>query len=127
MKRLEEIEARVNAATPGPWEWEDTERQRWGVTAKGLVANKGDVIHADDFYLDGKERDLDFISHSRDDIPFLLDKLKRAQEIIQYGRDACDCGCQCGYYDATDTEGNAVLSTCFQCASADFLKEMRNE
>lgn len=67
MNRIEEIKARCEAATKGPW-IKINDQLRHGVTA-GLIG----VIHVYD-------EDADFIAHSREDIPFLLAELDRLTE-----------------------------------------------
>ena len=66
MTRDSEIEARVEAATPGPWK----------AAAYGdIFADRGGIVAKT--YLDGDD---DFIAHVREDIPYLLAELKEARE-----------------------------------------------
>lgn len=84
-KKLKEIEEREKKATPGPWELDVPMVKEWGVTAKGIISAKGDdVIHADDFYLDAKERDFDFILNARTDILWLLNRLQTALISLEF-------------------------------------------
>jgi hypothetical protein len=82
---VEAIEARCEAATPGPWEW--SERRQW-LTGPDYA----DVIEPDDvdcgswcqggsskIRWDRPEADADFIAHARSDIPALLTALSESQ------------------------------------------------
>ena len=40
MNRLNEIEARANAATEGPWEWEGDAKAEWEEGANSLVPSR---------------------------------------------------------------------------------------
>ena len=40
MNRLNEIEARANAATEGPWEWEGEAKAEWEIGANSLVPSR---------------------------------------------------------------------------------------
>ena len=69
-KYLEEIKARHEAATPGPWE---------------LSRDAGIYIDRDEDYCIcgiGNEPDAEFIAHSRTDIPALLAEVERLQKAI---------------------------------------------
>lgn len=69
--RLEEIRARLNAATPGPW------RTSWRGIDPDVVSIEGGICHAEDCDCDGPdlvlaEADAAFIAHAPEDIAFLL-------------------------------------------------------
>ena len=75
MKRLDEIEARANAATEGPWE----EGERCVFTLGGAPVVSDDVVH----YVHGMAgegvchvEDAEFISHARTDVPALVAALR---------------------------------------------------
>ena len=72
MSRIEEIKARVEAATPGPWEFSEPNL---------IVAGDpddpgwwGEVASVSDSYFNNTV-DADFIAHARADVPYLLDEL----------------------------------------------------
>ena len=70
-EELGEIEARLNAATPGPWrsfiEGRDHTR------GSSFIRTQGDDIE-----LSGAtDADQDFIAHARQDIALLLDEVRR--------------------------------------------------
>lgn len=78
MDRLDEIEARCNAATPGEWvHWvHDGPR---GTIFRHCISPEhkpNKMICAD---IDNS-KDLEFIAHSREDVPFLLDEVRRLRE-----------------------------------------------
>lgn len=76
--RLQEIEARADAATEGPWYKEDVSerdvrRTGWGVCIRGtwnMVLESVDP---------NNEHDADFIAHARTDIPVLIAEIRRLQ------------------------------------------------
>lgn len=85
MKRLDEILARCEAATPGPWE---------STSSLPVYAVSGptyDVVSATGreyrrrFGWHGCEfEDAEFISHSRTDLPLVVQALKKAVAMLQY-------------------------------------------
>jgi hypothetical protein len=84
-KRLEEIEARAKAATPGPWVREDdwmcevnAELRELGVdhvTYENVVKL---VAGLERICFNGSD-DADFIAHAREDVPWLLSQLAQVQ------------------------------------------------
>ena len=73
MDRIAEIRARLEAATPGPWEavkWEDYDHMN------GYVETWD--VEGPDHDGDGNgQQDAEFIAHARDDVPFLLAEIER--------------------------------------------------
>lgn len=67
MTRLEEIKARADAATPGPWDNETD----WEYVCP---SNEGE--DAPPICGDCNRRDSTFIAHARADIPWLLESVK---------------------------------------------------
>ena len=83
-ERLAEIEARCEAATPGPWEWDDeAECMRHGskpvMMAMWYYDKCGEVVVSLDVY----DADAEFTAHARQDIPALLDEVKRLREQLK--------------------------------------------
>ena len=79
MKRLDEIEARANAATEGPWEWEGEAKAEWEEGANSLVPSRrpdDPVLYGYGYDASGIEvknpADAEFISHARTDVPALV-------------------------------------------------------
>ena len=86
MPRLDEIRARCDAATDGPW--------KWGGPAHGNDGNLPHLrdLHGNDLcdfgsagaYIDygtpPSAEDAAFIAHSREDVPWLLEQLDDARE-----------------------------------------------
>ena len=72
-KRLAEIRARVEAATPGPWEVDDKYSDKFVVCELDEYVAVSASADAD-IGLDGGP-DAEFIAHARRDIPDLLDDL----------------------------------------------------
>lgn len=88
---LEAIEARANAASPGPWitsnpenafkNWpigffslgrdEEAKPSNWAITT--------DHIHASQMVSGGAKEDAEFISHARQDIPALITSIRRLE------------------------------------------------
>ena len=80
MKRLDEIEARANAATEGPWE----EGERCVFTLDGAPVVSDDMVH----YAHGMAgegvchgEDAEFIAHARQDVPALVAALRAVLEL----------------------------------------------
>lgn len=84
---IEAIRARIEAATPGPWEWNKSRFYNGysGITGKDNAevlfpnhCNDGDDGAAwfEDFPNDA---DRDFIAHAREDIPTLIAEIERLQ------------------------------------------------
>jgi hypothetical protein len=68
-ERLEEIRAREEKATPGPWDsWRIDPSNAWSKWSFGNTQ-----VNPDDLY----KPDAEFIAHAREDIPFLLDEIER--------------------------------------------------
>ena len=79
--RLDEIEARANAAREVPWEWHVTEDRRWTY----VTGANGTVIEhmADD-------DDADFIVHARTDVPALVAALRAVLDLHREARNDVD-------------------------------------
>lgn len=86
MSRLDEIEARANAATRGPWEWyadalfsqtghEPDWDPKWD--DPGEFAR---IIETDGGEYPPRDNDRAFIAHAREDIPWLLAEVGRLQK-----------------------------------------------
>lgn len=69
--RLAEIRARLNAATPGPWEWRE-----WSCGDEAITGpdNTGFVVNVDEAT---PHADADLIAHAPADIAWLLDEVER--------------------------------------------------
>lgn len=80
MNRIDEIKARCEAATPGPWETEGAKLNRAVIGGKVELLNwVGDSL----FY---SKDDFAFIAAAREDIPFLLamvDTLQAGQKMME--------------------------------------------
>ena len=88
MKRLNEIKARAEAATPGPWEADGTGEvsQHWSRPKPWETVVGTDVACMSYCYggsAKGVERDEDaeFIAHARTDVPALLDALQSVLDL----------------------------------------------
>jgi hypothetical protein len=80
MTRLDEIEARAAAATPGPWVGDEFEMT--APKAPTFQAGNVKLVWADDYHMN--EWDAEFIKHAREDIPWLLAKLKECEAALEY-------------------------------------------
>lgn len=86
-KRIKEIRARCDSATPGPWEEEKYyhgEPYEQYIKSAAVIANKGEsayTITRND-WSNPVEADLDFIAHAREDIPYLLREIDRLRQWI---------------------------------------------
>ena len=74
LKRLNEIEARANAATKGPWEL-------WNANSHCVVAEDEDGFKHD-LWAFHNPANFAFIAHARTDIPLLLAVAKCAARLV---------------------------------------------
>ncbi|WP_322076694.1 hypothetical protein [Burkholderia cepacia] len=80
-EKLNEIEARCKAATPGPWvsyvEGRDHE------SGSNFIMTGPEGRRSDDIELSGATiADQDFIAHARQDIPLLVAEIRRLREML---------------------------------------------
>ena len=92
MTRLDEIEARTNAATPGPWEAGCNDRHVLYVTTENeeFCAEYGPELYdSQGFFSDA---DTEFIAHARTDVPALVAVARYA--LSQHSKDEAhnECG-----------------------------------
>lgn len=86
-QQLQEIEARANATTPGPWE---IERNSSG-WIDGIRAPNGDEIVKTDFGVYPPERpDAEFIAHARTDVPKLLAEVRMLKYYLEASQEALE-------------------------------------
>ena len=90
MNRLDEIEARANAATEGPWEWEGEAKAEWELGANSLVPSRrpdDPVLYGYGYDASGIEvktpADAEFIAHARTDVPWLLEQVERRDKALE--------------------------------------------
>ena len=72
MSRLNEIEARANAATEGPWEWDPQD---------GWLGTEDEVTVGWKWGTLTQEGDGQFIAHARTDVPALVAALRAVLEL----------------------------------------------
>lgn len=90
MNRLDGIEARANAATEGPWEWEGEAKAEWEIGANSLVPSRrpdDPVLYGYGYDASGIEvktpADAEFIAHARTDVPWLLEQVDRRDKALE--------------------------------------------
>ena len=90
MNRLDKIEARANAATEGPWEWEGEAKAEWEEGANSLVPSRrpdDPVLYGYGYDASGIEvktpADAEFIAHARTDVPWLLEQVERRDKALE--------------------------------------------
>ncbi len=81
---LDEIRARCEAATPGPWKYMVEGRDNTSGDSFIMRGTKGD--RHSDLYLNangkpGTDADCDFVAGARQDIPRLLDEIERLRRV----------------------------------------------
>lgn len=80
-QRLDQIRARVDQATPGPWRVENprnVSNDYGSSSCDGITAASGrELIITDSGYYPPGVADAEFIAHAREDIPFLLAEIDR--------------------------------------------------
>lgn len=95
-ERLSEIRGRLERATEGPWQgWSFKERQEDNISIHGaprkyrhiqiMNRDSSDVIVGNSNSIDHPNimNDSDFIAHSREDVPWLLDRLQNAEDRVE--------------------------------------------
>ena len=91
-ERIKQIQERADAATGGKWWWKSELGYLLGLQAtrispwKWVITWKGDGIKNEGLLI--SEEDMAFISHAREDIPWLLSRLSEVEEL----RKQLDCG-----------------------------------
>lgn len=101
MSRLDQIEARANAATPGPWEAGCNDRRMYHVVTENeeFCQTYGPELYdSQGFFSDD---DTEFIAHARTDVPALVASLKKVLELhqettISLGHGLLQRQCVCG-------------------------------
>ena len=76
---IEAIEARVNAAAPGPWVYVDNGFDGYIMSASEYLIVGGEPAEG---RIEPDDPNADFIAHSREDIPALLAEVKRLTDEI---------------------------------------------
>ena len=91
MNRLDKIEARTNAATEGPWEWDGESNEPWPAGDNSLRSVSGAkddlVLYAwgyDAYGIEAaRDADAEFIAHARTDVPWLLEQVKLRDKALE--------------------------------------------
>ena len=83
---IKEIKERAEKATPGPWWWSRQFLTYYGVETFSLIGDGGFGVLSCDGEANSPQRchadDAPFISHSRADIPALVDWIERAAFVL---------------------------------------------
>ncbi len=77
-KREQEIQARLESASEGPWEV--GHEPQLNMVAECGDTNNGQPVYIFAYHLASVENDAEFIVHSPDDIRYLLGQLERVRE-----------------------------------------------
>lgn len=114
MNRLNEIEARANAATPGPWEAGCNDRHVLYVTTENeeFCAEHGPELYdSQGFFSDD---DTEFIAHARTDVPALVAALRAvlAVHAPDYTYPDCPKCSECSDLASTEARRFVVLWPC---------------
>ena len=102
MNRLDKIEARTNAATEGPWEWDGESNEPWPAGDNSLRSVSGAkddlVLYAwgyDAYGIEAaRDADAEFIAHARTDVPDMAAALRAVLKLHKHhaGRGGEHCG-----------------------------------
>ena len=121
MNRLNEIEARANAATEGPWEWEGEAKAEWEIGANSLVPSRrpdDPVLYGYGYDASGIEvktpADAEFIAHARTDMPDMAAALRAVLAVHSpdYTYPECPKCSECSDIASTETRKFVVLWPC---------------
>jgi hypothetical protein len=94
MSRLDEIKERERKATKGEWKFIPG---LWNVGYETGHSDGSIITEDDGWYIATMENapeqaeNADFIAHSKEDIPWLIERLEEAREIIADRSDKCAC------------------------------------
>lgn len=87
---IKDIKQRYEKSTPGEWKWEETEDQKnheeWGNLGKILCVDNEKILGAfgyDCSFVEVSKTDADFIAHAHQDIPLLLEAIKKLNRRLQ--------------------------------------------
>ena len=111
--RLDEIQARLDAATPGPWaNYGNLGHEVYAVNAHedeepGYIA---EVVH--------REPDAHFISNAPGDVAFLLAELRKAHEALARVSDWAGRN-KTGYYDEAQDDVVQIIRAAVAAANVD--------
>jgi hypothetical protein len=79
LQRIYEIESRAHAATPGPWQ--SFLESGGGLGGCSVISVRSDEYAPDIYVWRGSQiapdADIEFIAHAREDVPMLIDEVKR--------------------------------------------------
>ncbi len=107
---LDKLEAEVNAATPGPWEWDSRDNMVAGFY-------KDSIIETDSGVYGPEEQDRVFIASAREAVPALIAELRAAREVVlkaaMFGYGGCGCSIRpshqpCGLHEALNHYSRVV-------------------
>jgi hypothetical protein len=112
-QQLAEIEARLKAATPGPWEAATTARSVYGTPIHGPFGSRGRPDEGP--HIANAFSDAEFIAHAPADVTVLVEAVKALAALKDYSRHRAGCAnpgwpCDCGYSDVA-RRAAAVLGT----------------
>lgn len=111
---LTDIEARVNAATPGPWE-----AVGWDVRTKITADDQRGYLIAScqpSAFPENGARNAEFLSHTREDVPALIAEVRRlqsenARQALLLGEASATVRCdECGEHASL-----VLVKQCFYC------------
>lgn len=82
--RLDEIEARANAATPGPWKYgvNKYKENSWSVKTDGPLSSKRVIYYVNDPEDDQEHVDATFLAAARSDVPALVAEIRRLDDLL---------------------------------------------
>lgn len=84
MSRLDEIQARLDAATPGPWWGGGSNRRKDSIALVGRRSDRGTGNAIAVLNGVGMDRvaDAEFIAHAREDMPALVEFARRVEAVL---------------------------------------------
>ncbi|WP_433959328.1 hypothetical protein [Cytobacillus horneckiae] len=88
--KIEGIKERANNATVGPWKWEEPDDNTWSTEMPMILNDSGELIlnfgDSEQYYptegVPPDDKDAQFIIHAREDIPYLVEYIKKQQQEI---------------------------------------------
>ena len=138
-ERLDEIEARANAATPGPWEWHPYMGSGATLAKPNHPFHELNILKTTDDW-PPVAADAEFIAAARTDVPALLAEVRRLQAAVErvrvlhvpfriYGECECEDTTTPGHVDIEEVgiTCNLLYTACRECCTSGAVYRYQTE
>jgi hypothetical protein len=97
--KLDEIQARADAATPGPWAWTKPEPDAWDGPDLYSQADDTAFMFGASGGINVPSEDAAFIAHARTDVPVLLAAIQERDALLRELVTSPNCGLSINWED----------------------------